>query len=75
MLVVIQSLANRLNRVLHKCVYDNQSTFVSIRSIMNNALVAFEVAHHMKTDRHKSNNNVELKLDISKAQIELIGNI
>jgi len=50
-------LAKRLNRVLHKCGYENQSTFVSIRSIMDNALVEFEVLNHMKTDRHKSNNN------------------
>jgi hypothetical protein len=59
-------LANKLKRVLHKCISNNQHTFFLGRSILDNALVAFEVVHHMKTDRHKSNNNVALKLDISK---------
>ena len=60
-------LANRLKRVLHKCVSDNQSAFLSGRSILDNAMVAFEVVHHMRINRWKSNNYVALTLDISKA--------
>lgn len=44
----------------------SQSTFVPDRSILDNALVAFEVIHHMKTDHRRSNNNVVLKLDTCK---------
>jgi len=39
---------------------------------MDNTLAEFEVVHHMKMDRHKSNNNITLKLDISKTQIKLM---
>jgi len=61
-----------MKRVLHKCISykcicDNQSRFVTGRSILDNALVVFEVVRHMKRDWRKSNSNVALKFDISKA--------
>jgi len=60
-----------LNKRLNKFVYDNQLTFVVERSIMDNTLVDFEVVNHMKTNRHNSNNNVALKLDITKAYVRI----
>lgn len=40
-------LANRLKHILHKCIYDNQFAFVPGRSILDNAIIAIEVVHHM----------------------------
>jgi hypothetical protein len=65
--LVAKVLANRLKKVLHKCISDSQSAFVPCRSIHDNAMVACEVVHYMKTDRRQTNKNVALKLDISKA--------
>lgn len=64
--LISKVLANMLKRVLKKCVSDNQSTFVPGRSSLDNAMVTFEVVHHMKIDRHNSNSNVALKSDIIK---------
>jgi hypothetical protein len=60
-------MANRLKKVLNKCISENQSAFVPGRSILDNAMVACEVVDYMKTDRRQINKNVALKLDISKA--------
>lgn len=60
-------LANRLKSILHKCISDNQSTFVPGRSILDNAVIAIEVVHYMKISRRSRDKNVALKLDISKA--------
>ena len=65
--LVAKVLANRLKNVLHKCVSDNQSAFVSGRSILDNAMIAIEVIHHMKISKRLRDKNVALKLDISKA--------
>lgn len=40
--------------------------FVSGKYIMDNTMVAFKVVHYIKVDICKQNNNVALKLDISK---------
>lgn len=44
----IKVLANRLERLLPKCISQEQSTFVENRSILDNVLVASEILHHMK---------------------------
>lgn len=46
--VVSKVLANRLRRVISKCISEEQSTFVEERSILHNAMVTMEVVHHMK---------------------------
>jgi len=61
--LVAKVLANRLKKNMHTCISENQSAFVPERSILDNAMIAIEVVHHMKV-RDK---NVALKLDISKA--------
>ena len=66
--IIAKVLANRLKRVLPKCISDQQSAFVPGRSILDNAMVAIEVIHHMKTKvTGKAGGCVALKLDISKA--------
>jgi len=59
-------LVNRLKKVLHKYIVDSQSTFVPGRSILDNALVAIELVHYMKTKKRGNEKSVALKLDISK---------
>ena len=53
--------------MLHKCISDNQSAFVLGRSILDNAMVAIEVVHYMKSKTSSKEGSVALKLDISKA--------
>ncbi|XP_058760595.1 uncharacterized protein LOC131633933 [Vicia villosa] len=65
--VIAKVLANRLKKVLFKCISDNQSAFVSGRSILDNAMAAIEVVHHMKTKTKGKIGEIALKLDISKA--------
>jgi hypothetical protein len=60
-------LANCLKQILHKCIADSQSAFVPGRSILDNALVAIELVHYMKTKTKGKDKSVALKLDISKA--------
>jgi hypothetical protein len=59
-------LANRLKKILHKCIADSQSTFVPGRSILDNALVVMELVHYMKTKTKGNEKSVALKLYISK---------
>lgn len=59
--------ANRLQHVLSKCIYDNQFAFVPDRSILDNAMVAIELIHYMKTKVRMKAGSVALKLDINKA--------
>jgi hypothetical protein len=65
--LVAKVLANRLKSVLSKCISDNQSAFVPGRSILDNAMVAIEVVHYMKSKLRGKSGDVALKLDISKA--------
>lgn len=60
-------LENRLKLLLHKSISDNQSTFVSGTSILDNEMVAIEVVHSMKLKTKRKQGNMALKLDISKA--------
>lgn len=65
--VVAKVLANCLKVVLDKCISDTQSAFVPDRSILDNAMAAIEVIHHMKSKVKGKIGDVALKLDISKA--------
>ncbi|PNX57454.1 ribonuclease H, partial [Trifolium pratense] len=65
--MVSKVLANRLKGVLDKCISNNQSAFVPGRSILDNAMVAIELVHFMKSKTRGKMGNVALKLDISKA--------
>jgi len=65
--IISKVLENRLKDVLPQCISDNQTAFVSGRSILDNAMVAIEVLHFMKTKKRGEDRYVALKLDISKA--------
>jgi hypothetical protein len=65
--VIAKVLANRLKKVLSKCISLNQSAFVPGRSILDNALAATEIVHYMKSKTRGKQGDVALKLDISKA--------
>jgi len=56
-----------LKVVLPKCIYDNQYAFDPCRLILDNAMVAIEIIHYLKTKTRGTNGCVALKLDISKA--------
>ena len=65
--LVSKVLAKRLKLILHKCISDNQSTFVPDKSILDNAMVAIEILHLTKTKTKGNDKFVALKLDINKA--------
>ncbi|GAU39501.1 hypothetical protein TSUD_68650 [Trifolium subterraneum] len=65
--VIAKVLANRLKLILNKCISENQSAFVPGRSILDNAMAAIEIIHHMKSKTRGKKGDVALKLDISKA--------
>jgi len=64
--LISKVLANRLKVVLSECICDSQSAFVSGCSILDNAMVAIEVIHFMKTKTRENDGYVVFKLDISK---------
>jgi hypothetical protein len=64
--IVAKVLANRLKKVLNKCISDNQSAFVPDRSILDNVMAAIELVHFMKSKTRGKKGEVALKLDISK---------
>jgi hypothetical protein len=49
--LVAKVMANRLKSVLHKCISDNQPTYVLRRLILDNAMISIEVIHHMKINK------------------------
>jgi hypothetical protein len=65
--IIAKVLANQLKEVLPKCVSHHQSAFVQERSILDNAMVAIEIVHYMRTKTTGKAGCVALKLDISKA--------
>lgn len=46
--IISKVLANRLRPLISKCISPEQAAFVHSRSIMDNALTAFEILHHMR---------------------------
>ena len=60
-------IANRLKKVLPHLISESQSVFQSNKAISDNILVAFELLHHMKTQKSKKADFMTLKLDMSKA--------
>lgn len=60
-------LSNRLKLILSQCISDTHSAFVPLRTILDNATVAFQVIHYMKNKKSRNDGCVALKLDINKA--------
>lgn len=65
--IIVKVLSNRLKRLLPGMISENQSAFVPGRIITDNVLVAFEIIHHMKRKHSGTEEDLALKLDISKA--------
>ena len=65
--IVSKVAANRLKKILPLIISDSQSAFQSNKAISDNILVAFELLHHMKTQKSKKVGFMTLKLDMSKA--------
>ncbi|XP_039687081.1 uncharacterized protein [Medicago truncatula] len=65
--IISKVLALILKGVLSQCISDSQSAFVPGRSILDNAMVAIEVIHFMKTKTRSDDRYIALKLDINKA--------
>lgn len=49
--ILAKVLANRMKRVIFKCISEEQSAFIEGRSIIENALIASEIIHYMKCKR------------------------
>ena len=65
--LVSKVVANRLKKILPNLISESQSAFQSNKAISNNILLAFELLHHMKTQKSKKADFITLKLDMSKA--------
>ena len=65
--IMAKVLANQLKRIMSILISNAQSAFVTVRSICDNILAAFEVIHYMKRKTKGKKGSVALKLDISKA--------
>lgn len=65
--ILAKVLANRLKLILPGLITENQSAFLPGHSIIDNVLIALEVLHRMKIKLGRSDGEVALKLDISKA--------
>lgn len=60
-------LANRIRKVLDKCIDPAQSTFAPGRLIPDNVLLAYELIHTLKQKRSGKKGFMAVKLDMSKA--------
>lgn len=67
--ILAKTLANRLARVIPKCVSEEQAGFVAGRSIIDSALIASEVVHYLKCKRSGRRGEAALKIDIRRRMI------
>ena len=65
--IVSKVLANRLKVILPSIILESQSSFVRNRHIMDNVLIAYELAHALKCRRSGKKGYQAMKLDMSKA--------
>lgn len=65
--LVYKALANILKIILDKCVTEEQSTFVGVRYILDNAMIAIKIIHALKHKTKGSKAHLALKVDIIKA--------
>ncbi|GAU39678.1 hypothetical protein TSUD_320910 [Trifolium subterraneum] len=64
--MISKLLANRLKKVLDKCISEEQYAFVEGRSIIDNALIAIKIIHTLKRKTKGVKGELALKIDISK---------
>ena len=65
--LVSKVITNRFKKVLFNIISESQSAFQFDKAISDNILIAFEMLHHMKTQKSKKADFMTLKLDMSKA--------
>lgn len=65
--VTSKAITNRIKHILNLIISPTQSAFIPGRSIVDNAMIAFEVFHFMKKKKTGKHGNLTLKLDMSKA--------
>ncbi|KAA3460843.1 reverse transcriptase [Gossypium australe] len=64
--VVAKTIANRLQKIIDKCIDKVQSAFVPGRLITDNVLLAYEIFHTLKQKRFGRKGVMVVKLDMSK---------
>ncbi|KAA3465149.1 reverse transcriptase [Gossypium australe] len=65
--VVAKTIANRLQKIIDKCIDKVQSAFVPGRLITDNVLLAYEIFHTINQKRSGKKGDMAVKLDMSKA--------
>ncbi|KAA3463879.1 reverse transcriptase [Gossypium australe] len=65
--VVAKAIANRLQKIIDKCIDEVQSAFVPGRLITDNVLLAYEILHTIKQKRTGKKGVMVVKLDMTKA--------
>ncbi|KAA3476813.1 reverse transcriptase [Gossypium australe] len=65
--IVAKTVANRLQRVIGKCIDEAQSAFVPGRLISDNVLLAYEMLHTFRRKRTGTKGFMAVKVDMSKA--------
>ncbi|KAL9235614.1 hypothetical protein vseg_010359 [Gypsophila vaccaria] len=65
--LVAKVIVNRMKECMDKIVSEEQSAFVPGRLISDNAVIAFEAYHHLKSHSKGSTGFMAFKLDMSKA--------
>ncbi|KAA3490359.1 reverse transcriptase [Gossypium australe] len=65
--VVAKTIANRLQKIIDKCIDKVQSAFVPGRLITDNVLLAYKILHTLKQKRSGKKGVMVVKLDMSKA--------
>ena len=66
-------LANRLKVILPYIIFENQSTFLFGRLIIDNVLVVFELMHYLEHKKEGKDGFAAIKLDMSKSYDRLEG--
>ena len=65
-------LTNSSKKISSYIIFKTQSTFVPLRLISNNILIAFETLHRMKSKCRGKTGSMTLKLDMSKTYDEVV---
>lgn len=65
--LIAKVFAYRFETVLNKLISPTQSTFVSGRLIIDNAMIEFEYIHTINNKQMRTEGIVAMKLDMSKA--------
>lgn len=71
-IILSEVLSSRLKPLLAEFISLEQAAFVPGRSILDNALAAFEIIHYMKCKSQGCIGDVVLKLDIIKKSFDRV---